>query len=83
VTPHAAISFASPALTRPFFAVALISLYIPNRVTQSVLLHPIRNNINSSVQQLASVARAHALPIDALQVPIVAFAAAAAESLAR
>jgi len=46
-----------------------------------VLLHPIRNNINSSVQQLASLARA--LPVDAQQVPICLFAAAVAKTLAR
>jgi hypothetical protein len=48
-----------------------------------VLLHPIRNNINSSVQQLASLARAQSLPVDAQQVPVCLFAVAVAESLAR
>jgi len=57
-------------------AVALISVYIPNRVTQSVLLHPIRNNISASVQQLADVAKGMALPVDAQQVGIVSLAAA-------
>jgi hypothetical protein len=57
-------------------AVALISVYIPNRVTQSVLLHPIRNNISASVQQLADVAKGMALPVDAEQVGIASLAAA-------
>ncbi len=35
-----------------------------------MLLHPIRNNICSSVQQLADVARARALPIEDQQVRI-------------
>jgi hypothetical protein len=56
------------SLTRPLSSVTLVSIYIPNRVTQSVLLHPIRNNISSSVQQLVDVARARALPMDAQQV---------------
>lgn len=57
-------------------AVTLISVYIPNRVTQSVLLHPIRNNISASVQQLADVAKGMALPVDAQQVGIASLAAA-------
>lgn len=58
---------------RDFRSVALISLYVPNRVTQSVLLHPMRNNIGSSVQRLADVARGLGLPIEA-QLVLVIFA---------
>jgi hypothetical protein len=59
--------------TRDYRSVALISLYVPNRVTQSVLLHPMRNNIGSSVQRLADVARGLGLPIEA-QLVLVFFA---------
>jgi hypothetical protein len=55
--------------------VALVSIYIPNRVTQGVLLHPIRNNIIASVQQLADAAKGLALPVDALQVRVASLAA--------
>jgi hypothetical protein len=48
--------------------VALISTYIPNRVTQSVLLHPIRKNISATVQQLADVASGQGLSIDVQKV---------------
>lgn len=51
--------------------VALVSTYIPNRVTQSVLLHPIRNNITSSVRRLADAALAQGLSVDVEKVSVV------------
>ena len=55
-------------LTSLLVPVALISTYIPNRVTQSVLLHPIRKNISATVQQLVDVASRQGLSIDVQKV---------------
>ena len=73
VVPRSAALFSIMLrLTMPcVFSVALVSTYIPNRVTQSVLLHPIRNNITSSVRQLADAALAQGLSVDVEKVGIV------------